>query len=145
MHNYSEFISFMGNKISTVIEKPKRLYFDVENKNIIEVADHLFNKLGCRLSTATGQETYQGVEVLYHFSHDKSGEYYCPRVVIKDKKNPSMNSISNIFVGAEWIEREMAELLGINFIGHPNLEPLLTGNNPQNLREILRHRRNNGQ
>jgi len=58
MHNYNEFISLMGNKIISKIEKPKRLYFEVENKNIKEVAEYLFNKLGCRLSTATGESRY---------------------------------------------------------------------------------------
>jgi len=144
MHNYNEFISLMGNKIISKIEKPKRLYFEVENKNIKEVADYLFNKLGCRLSTATATETYRGIEVLYHFSHDKTGEYYCPRVVMPDKKNPKMNSITPIVRGAEWIEREMAEMLGITFEGHPRPEPLLTGNHPQNIKVPLRKWRSNG-
>lgn len=144
MHNYSEFLSMMGNKVLAKIEKPKRLYFDVGNENIIEVADHLFNKLGCRLSTATAQESYRGIEVLYQFSHDKTGQYFCPRVVMTDKKNPAMNSITPIVRGAEWIEREMAEMLGITFDGHPKPEPLLTGNHPQNIQVPLRKWRSNG-
>jgi NADH-quinone oxidoreductase subunit C len=54
-----------------------------------------------------------------------------------------MNSITPLFIGAEWIEREMAEMYGVHFEGHPNLEPLLTGNHPRNLTQPLRHRRNN--
>lgn len=144
MHNYNEFISVMGSKIISKIEKSKRLYFEVDNKNIIEVAEYLLNTLGCRLSTATGQETYRGIEVLYHFSHDKTGEYYCPRVVMTDKKNPTMNSITPVVRGAEWIEREMAEMLGITFEGHPKPEPLLTGNHPKNIKVPLRKWRSNG-
>ncbi len=143
MDNYKEFLSLMGDKILSKTIKPKRLYFEVDNKDIIETADYLFNKLGCRLSTATAQETYRGIEVLYHFSHDKTGDYYCPRVVMTDKQNPRMNSITPILIGAEWIEREMAEMFGIVFEGHPNPEPLLIGNHPRNLTKPLRHRRNN--
>lgn len=144
MHNYEEFLSLMANKIIRKTLKNKRLYFEVDNKDILEVAEHLFKKMGCRLSTATAQESYRGIDVAYHFSLDKTGDYYCPRVVMTDKKNPRMNSISPIVKGAEWIEREMAEMFGIVFEGHPNLEPLLTGNHPENLTQPLRHRRNNG-
>ncbi len=47
------------------------------------------------------------------------------RVMLEDKKNPQIDSITPIIQGAEWIEREMWELLGINFVGHPNLVHLL--------------------
>ncbi len=143
MHNYDDFLTQMGDKVVKKTLKTRRLYFEVDDKNIREVADHLFHKIGCRLSTATAQESYRGIEVLYHFSHDRTGDYYCPRVVITDKQNPKMNSITPIFIGAEWIEREMAEMFGIVFEGHPNPEPLLTGNHPRNLKRPLRHRRNN--
>ena len=143
MHNYGEFLSLMANKIIRKTLKHKRLYFEVDNKDILEVAEHLFKKMGCRLSTATAQESYRGIDVAYHFSLDKTGDYYCPRVVMTNKQNPRMNSITPIVKGAEWIEREMAEMFGIVFEGHPNLEPLLTGNNPANLNQPWRHRRNN--
>ncbi|MDI6606200.1 MAG: NADH-quinone oxidoreductase subunit C, partial [Candidatus Omnitrophota bacterium] len=66
-----------------------------------------------------------GLEILYHFSMDKSGVIYSARVLIEDKKSPKIDSIAPLFPGAEWIEREIWELLGINFIGHPNLTHLL--------------------
>jgi NADH-quinone oxidoreductase subunit C len=151
MDNFQQFISEMGNKIGEKNQKQGRLYFEVENKNIFEITEHLFKKLGCRLSTATAQETYRGIEVLYHFSHDKTGDYYCLRIVIKDKDNPKMNSISSIVKGAEWIEREMMEMFGITFDGHPHPEPLLTGNHPEKIKTPWRfntamplHGRNNG-
>ena len=135
-----EFASIMGDKISNKIIKKKRLYFEVSNQNLLSVADHLFNKMGCRLSTATATEVYRGLEVLYHFSHDKTGVYFCPRVVMPDKKNPRMNSISPVVKGAEWIEREMFEMFGIDFEGHPRKEPLLTLNHPEGLRQPLRYK-----
>ena len=73
------------------------------------------------------------------------GQYYCPRVIINDKENPVMNSISPIVKGAEWIEREMSEYWGIKFIGHPRPEPLLTRNHPnaEERKNQLRFRRVN--
>ena len=75
------FLKEYGNTIENIIDKKHRLYFDVSTDNILEIADFLFNTLGCRLSTGTAQEGYHHVEVQYHFSHDDSGQYFCPRVI----------------------------------------------------------------
>lgn len=135
------FFKEMGDKVGKTIEKKLRYYFEVKNENLLHVVDYIFNNMGCRLSTATATELYKGIEVLYHFSHDKSGTYYCPRIIMTDKDNPQMNSITPIVRGAEWIEREMAEMFGIDFIGHPRKEPLLTKNNPTVREQPLRLRR----
>lgn len=138
MAEIDQFIKDMGSKIHTKIEKKRRFYFNVSNDDIQEVAEYLFKNLGCRLSTATAMEMYHGIEILYHFSHDKTGQYFCPRVVINDKKNPKVNSITSIIEGAVWIEREMFDFWGIEFIGHPRMEELLTINNPGNVKQPLR-------
>lgn len=103
----------------------KRIYFSIKPQDIKEIATFLFKDLGLRFAIATGQDTPQGLEILYHFSFDKTGQIVSARVLIEDKKKPQIDSIAPLFKGAEWIEREMWELLGINFIGHPNLKRLL--------------------
>jgi len=102
-----------------------RIYFVIKPKDIKEVACFLFRDLGLRFAIATGQDTPQGLEILYHFSLDKTGEIISVRVLIEDKKKPEIDSLATLFPAAEWIEREMWELLGINFRGHPNLKRLL--------------------
>jgi Ni,Fe-hydrogenase III component G len=104
---------------------PRRIYFSIKKEDILETARFLFKELGLRFVIATGADTPGGLEILYHFSMDKSGVIYSARVLIEDKKYPKIDSIAPIFPGAEWIEREIWELLGINFIGHPNLTHLL--------------------
>jgi len=104
---------------------PRRIYFSIAPKDIKEAVTFLFKELKLRFVIATGQDTPGGLEILYHFSFDKTGEMISVRVVLEDKKKPEIDSIANIFPGAEWIEREMWELLGINFKGHPNLKHLL--------------------
>lgn len=64
------------------------------------------------------------MEVVYDFSH---WDALC-RVVIRvriPRDNPEVPTISEIFSGANWHERETHDFFGIKFIGHPNLEPLL--------------------
>ncbi|MCM8779276.1 MAG: NADH-quinone oxidoreductase subunit C [Candidatus Omnitrophica bacterium] len=103
----------------------RRVYFSVKPEDILGVVKVIFKELNLRLSTATGVDTPQGIEIIYHFSFDRTGEIFSVKVLIKDKEKPEIDSITPIIKGAEWIEREMWELLGINFKGHPNLKHLL--------------------
>ena len=103
----------------------RRIYFSLDKKDIFKVTEFLFKKLGLRFATASGVDTLDGFEIIYHFCFDKAGEIYSARVLILGKNNPEIDSITPLFPGAEWIEREMWEMLGINFIGHPNLKRLL--------------------
>jgi len=64
-------------------------------------------------------------EVIYDFSRY---DFELCRVVIRTRVSrtaPEVPSITEIYAGANWHERETAEFFGINFIGHPYLVPLL--------------------
>ena len=116
----------LGAKISDWKElSPRRIYFSLDKKDVFKATEFLFKELGLRFATASGIDTLDGFEIIYHFSFDKAGEIYSARVLIQKKDNPEIDSITPLFPGAEWIEREMWEMLGINFIGHPNLKRLL--------------------
>ena len=127
MQNIKEVIkSRLGSKILKWEEKsPRRVYFSVNKGDIVGVAKLLFKELGLRFSIASATDLPEGIEIVYHFSLDSAGEFYSARILLEDKKNPEVDAITPLFPGAEWIEREMWELLGINFKGHPNLKRLL--------------------
>jgi NADH:ubiquinone oxidoreductase subunit C len=78
-----------------------------------------------RLAICTGIDTRDGFEVLYHFSEDSTGIMHTLKVLLP-KDDPRVESQGAWFPAADWIEREMRELLGIEFTGHPNPIPLLT-------------------
>lgn len=131
----------LGPKIKDWIEhSSRRIYFTIEKKDIVDTVKFIFRELGMRFSIASGTDTPQGLEILYHFSNDSSGEFYSVRVLIEDKNNPEIDSITPLFPGAEWIEREMWEMLGINFKGHPNLKRLLLSDDWPQGEYPLRHK-----
>lgn len=41
------------------------------------------------------------------------------------KESPEVPSLSDVWPAANWHEREQAELLGVSFVGHPDLRHLL--------------------
>jgi NADH:ubiquinone oxidoreductase subunit C len=103
----------------------KRIYITVAKDDLYKSVEALFKKLGLRFIIASASDLPAHFEILYHFSNDPSGEIYSLRTLLEDKKKPEVDAITPLFPGAEWIEREIWEMLGINFKGHPNLKRLL--------------------
>ena len=120
-------------------KSPRRIYFTVKKEDILQTAQVLFKDLGLRFSIASGTDLPDALELLYHFSFDKTGEFYSVRVLLTDKKHAQIDSLVPLFIGAEWIEREIWEMLGINFIGHPNLKRLLLADDWPADKYPLRH------
>lgn len=107
------------------IHGPRRTYLRAPREIVFDFAKYLFKDVGCRLSIATGIDTREGIEIIYHFTHDESGTYYNIKTVIP-KDDLKTKSLATFLPAANWIEREIHELLGVDFTGHPNLVPLLT-------------------
>lgn len=115
----------MGNSIVDVWEKsPRRTYITVKAEDIREVARIIFRDMEARFQIASGVDTPTAIEILYHWAFD-AHDYVVTLKVKIDREKPEIDSIADICVGAEWIEREMWELLGITFRNHPDMRHLL--------------------
>lgn len=68
------------------------------------------------------QETH--MEVVYHLQSLKTGDNYCVKVKT-DRERPSIASVTPIWATANWNEREIYDLLGIDFPGHPDLRRIM--------------------
>ena len=101
-----------------------RLYVDVAAQVIPDAARLMSGDLQARLQTASGVDAPAETEILYHWALDRIGLVVTIRTRI-DRDRPEITSITRVCPAAEWIEREMWELLGICFTGHPDLRHLL--------------------
>jgi len=111
--------------VSIKIHSPRRVYIKISKDDAHDLAKFLFTEKKFRFSIATGIDTREGIEILYHFSHDEAGTYYTIKTVVP-KDTPRLKSLTDFAPATNWIEREIHELLGVEFVGHPNLVPLLT-------------------
>jgi Ni,Fe-hydrogenase III component G len=102
----------------------RRVYFTIKKEILPKIARYLFDDVKARFSIASGVDTRKAIEILYHFSVDEIGLMVSLRVVL-EKPNLEVDSLTPIMKCAEWIEREIHELLGVDFKGHPNLKHLL--------------------
>ena len=115
----------LGDKIVRWTDKSaRRVYVEVKPEDIPETSCFLFRELEARFSIATGVDTPAAIEVLYHWAFDQCGLMFTVRTKL-NRDQPVIESIAPICKGAEWIEREMWELLGITFQNHPDMRHLL--------------------
>ena len=119
---------FNSEILKVEIKNQKRMIITVSPDSIIEVATFLYKTEGFRFIIASALHTKRGFEIHYHFSKDASGLILNIHVIL-DNDNPEIESLSNIFNASNWIEREMHELFGINFLNHPNQEKLISEGN----------------
>ncbi len=114
-----------GNRIKKIFDKSKRrLYIDIDKKDIRDVAGFVFNNLGARFNIASAVDTPNNIEILYHFSFDEIALVVSIRTFV-NKKKCEIDSLAPTIKATNWIEREIHELLGVDFKGHPDLKPLL--------------------
>ena len=100
----------------------------IDPSTILKATSLMIKELKCRLITATALQAKDGFEIYYHYSKDEIGMTINLHVILSPDK-PEIESISNLSVAANWIEREMHELYGIEFLNHPEPEQLLSDGN----------------
>jgi NADH-quinone oxidoreductase subunit C len=63
-------------------------------------------------------------EVVYHF-FSVSKKHRVRIKVPTEAENPEVDSLVSLWAGANWFEREVWDMFGIRFRGHPNLKRIL--------------------
>lgn len=122
LHNLRKI--FKDDIIEVVDKSPKRVYIEIEHESLVKVASYIFKDLKARFNTASGVDMRNLMEILYHFLIEDINLLISLRVKLQ-KPKLEIDSLVPVFEGANWIEREMHEILGINFKGHPDLKRLL--------------------
>ena len=111
-------------------EEKGEAWINLEARNLHDLLLHLKQGGFPRLSAISGVDTGKEIELIYHVFSD--GYYVNIRVPLP-KKKLEIKTVTGIYPGANLFEREVHEMLGVDFPGHPNLEKLfLNENSPKN-------------
>jgi NADH:ubiquinone oxidoreductase subunit C len=112
---------------ATFEESGEWLNINVESKDWLAFANQLrhddslfFDYLFCL--TCIDWKTY--LTMVYHLSSAKHRH----NIVVKsklDRNNPEIESVSGIWKTADFHEREVYEMFGVNFLNHPDLRLLI--------------------
>ncbi|MCL4534550.1 MAG: NADH-quinone oxidoreductase subunit C [Bacteroidetes bacterium] len=97
----------------------------LQTSRLIQVCNALKHKLGFNyLISVTGVDYCTYFEVVYHLQNIPTNEQACIKVVV-DHDQPVVPSVYGVWPGADFQEREVYDLMGISFTGHPNLKRIL--------------------
>lgn len=112
------YINELDRDLPTVVVSPKRW---VETSALLK--NH--PELGfAYLRNLSGVDHETHMEVVYHLLSMDRKEDCCIKVKT-DRENPSVPSVAPVWPTANWNEREVYDLLGIDFPGHPDLSRIM--------------------
>lgn len=105
----------------------------IDKKRVREICHHLKNDFGFKFIADITAVDYLGVktprfEVVYHVH--RFGPDFGDNVRIRLKtelpeEEPRIDSVVPVWSGANWFEREVYDMFGIEFLGHPDLRRIL--------------------
>ncbi|MQQ07567.1 NADH-quinone oxidoreductase subunit C [Epibacterium sp. SM1979] len=106
------------------------LNINVKPTNIVGLVEFLLSDPACKFSTLVDitavdyPERAKRFDVVYHFLSMYQNQRIRLRVSLREDE--MIPSIVNVHPSANWFEREVFDMFGILFTGHPDLRRLLT-------------------
>jgi len=102
-----EIVSQLGEKFPGAVEEAGPDSALVKSESLLAVVEYL--------------QTAEGLKFGY-LNYITAVDYYSYFERIFTRDNPTVPSLSGLYQGADWQEREVYDLMGIIFKGHPNLK-----------------------
>jgi NADH-quinone oxidoreductase subunit C len=120
--------AFDSDAIQTAKFDRDELTLEIAPAKIASVCGFLkYDQQFVRISTVTAVDRYPAeprFEVVYHLHSVARNE----RLRLKCRlagKDPEIESVTSVWRGANWYEREVFDLFGIRFLNHPDLRRIL--------------------
>jgi len=112
---------------SVVTEGLQFVEITVLPENLVKVVSALkFNRETSLdlLVSLTGMDWGTDLGIVYHLRSTEFNHMLVVKTRVSDRENPEIDSLCPVYKSAEFHEREVYDLLGIKFNGHPDLRRL---------------------
>jgi len=125
--------SELTTKIKSTVIKHNQLYIQIEKEDLIDVTlfiktnkDTKFRQI-IDITAVDYPENIKRFKIVYLFlSHEYNQRIILSYLIGEQEIVPSLTSI---YPGANWMEREVFDMYGVNFKNHPDLRRILTDYN----------------
>ena len=100
----------------------------VKSESLLKVAEYLKNSPELDfnyLTHITAVDYYDYFELVYQFTSLKHNHSLLLKTRCYDRDKPSVPSVVSLWRAADYQEREIYDLMGISFEGHPNLKHIV--------------------
>ncbi len=126
-------VSLSGNEVARQItDKFPEVVCEASSKAVLVKSESIFNVIKYLksnpefdfdyLNYITAVDYFDYFEVVYQLTSRKHNHSLIVKTRCYDRNNPVVPSIVKLWRGADFQEREIYDLMGIRFEGHPNLK-----------------------
>jgi NADH:ubiquinone oxidoreductase subunit C len=114
-----------GRTLPSFEERPPLVEARLPADKLLDVTRKVKQRLGYEmLDCVTAVDFKDRVEMVYHFSKLGNPQWLVLKVDC-DGANPQVPSLCGVYQSANLQEREVWDLMGVRFTGHPNLKRIL--------------------
>ncbi len=120
----------LGARVGDSAVRFGELTLEVEAENIVDVLTFLRDDVQCRFVSiidicgADYPMREKRFDVVYHLLSPYQNQRI--RLRVQTDEDTPVPSVTSVYPGADWFEREAYDLYGILFTGHPELRRILT-------------------
>ena len=114
----------IGQRVPEAVAEATPQWVVVHPEKLVAVATYLRDdsELDFRfLIGVTAVDRLDHFEVIYHLQSLSRNHLLTLKTRVLDHKNPEVPSLVSVWRGAELQEREVYDLMGLRFVGHPDL------------------------
>ena len=128
----------LGESLASMTDALGEVTVVVRSSDLVQVCEALRDAPGLRFDTLLdlcgvdysgyGEGAWSGARfaVVYHLLSVELNQRVRLRTFASDDDLPVLASVTGVWPGANWYEREAFDLYGIAFTGHPDLRRILT-------------------